>query len=81
MMAVGITATNVDSLFTDVDGDSLADPGDTLQYAVTITNSNITDATGVALNVNEDPNTTLVGGSIKITPIDAGPGPRDYTDI
>ncbi|MBC7964319.1 MAG: cadherin-like domain-containing protein, partial [Fuerstia sp.] len=69
LLVVTIGSTNVDALLTDVDGDGLADPGDTLQHTVTITNSGNMDATGVNLNVNEDSNTTLVGGSIRITPI------------
>ena len=52
-----------------MDGDGVADPGDTLQYNVTITNTSAGSLTGVALNVNEDSHTTLVGGSIRITPI------------
>ena len=69
LLVVSIGATNVDALLTDVDGDGLADPGDTLQHTVTITNSGNMDGTGVNLNVNEDSHTTLVGGSIRITPI------------
>ena len=69
LLVVTIGATNVDALLTDVDGDGLADPGDTLQHTVTITNSGNMDATGVTLNDNEDSHTTLVGGSIQITPI------------
>ena len=69
LLVVTIGSTNVDALLTDVDGDGLADPGDTLQHTVTITNSGNMDATGVTLNDNEDSHTTLVGGSIQITPI------------
>jgi hypothetical protein len=63
-----ITATKVDSIFTDVDGDGRADPGDTLQYTVTINNGG-TDATGVKFTDTIDTNTTLVGGSINSSPI------------
>ena len=69
LLAVVIGATNVDALVTDVDGDGLADPGETLQHTITITNSGNMDATGVTLNDNEDSHTTLVSGSIQITPI------------
>jgi len=68
LLAADIAVTKVDSLFTDNDADTVADPGDTLQYDVTITNNGNMDATGVAFNDTEDGNTTLVG-SVTITPI------------
>jgi len=79
LLAAQITAVNVDSLFTDVDTDGVADPGDTLQYDVTITNNVNMDATGVSLFDTEDMNTTLVGGSIKITPVAFDDGPYMLT--
>jgi hypothetical protein len=45
-----------------------ANPGDTLTYTIVITNSG-TDATGVNFTDTIDPNTTLVGGSVKASPI------------
>ncbi len=39
MLVPTITATNVDAITTDVDGDGRADPGDTLEYTVTINNT------------------------------------------
>ena len=39
-----ITATKTDALVDDVDGDNVADTGDTLKYTVTITNSGTMDA-------------------------------------
>ncbi len=63
-----ITATKVDSLFTDVDGDGRVDPGDTIQYTLTINNAG-TDATNVIVTDQIDSNTTLVGGSINTSPI------------
>ncbi|MEO8493738.1 MAG: Ig-like domain-containing protein [Planctomycetota bacterium] len=78
LLAVDIAATKIDSLFTDVDSDNVADPGDTLQYDVTITNNGNMDATGVAFNDTEDGNTTLVG-SVKITPIAFDDGPYMLT--
>ncbi len=77
--AVNIGAVNTDALVIDVDGDGVADPGDTLQYAVTITNSGTTAATGVSFSDTEDANTMLVGGSIKITPIAFDDGPYALT--
>ena len=50
LLVVSIGATNVDALLTDVDGDGLADPGDTLQHTVTITNSGTHGAGAVAAN-------------------------------
>ncbi len=63
-----IAATKVDALFTDVDGDTVADPGDTLEYTVTIANTG-TDATAVIFTDTIDAHTTLVGGSINTSPI------------
>src|SRR6266850_1447196 len=63
-----VTATKTDSLFTDVDNDTNADPGDTLKYAVTI-NSSGGDATGVTFTDTVDPNTAFVGGSLTATPV------------
>ncbi|MGH9967461.1 MAG: Ig-like domain-containing protein [Pyrinomonadaceae bacterium] len=63
-----ITATKTDSLFTDVDGDNNADPGDTLKYTVVISASG-EDATGVTFTDTVDPNTAFVGGSLTATPV------------
>ena len=63
-----VTASKTDSLFTDVDGDFQADPGDTLQYSVSI-NSSGGDATGVSFTDTVDPNTTFVPGSLRATPV------------
>ena len=62
-----ITATKVDS-FPDVDGNGKAEPGDTITYDVNINNSG-TDATGVNFSDTIDANTTLVGGSLKVSPL------------
>ncbi len=63
-----VTATKTDSLFTDVDGDLQADPGDTLQYTVSI-DSIGDDATGVTFTDTVDPNTAFVPGSLTATPV------------
>jgi uncharacterized repeat protein (TIGR01451 family) len=63
-----ITATKTDFLLTDGDGDTKADPGDTLKYTVVISNTG-SDATGVSFNDTVDPNTTLDAGSIATTPL------------
>src|SRR5689334_7259404 len=58
-----IAATKQDSLFTDVDGDGKADPGDTLKYTVSI-GATGEDATAVQFTDTVDPNTTFVGGTL-----------------
>ncbi|MEK6335643.1 MAG: Calx-beta domain-containing protein [Acidobacteriota bacterium] len=67
-VAPTVTATKSDSLFTDVDGDLQADPGDTIKYTVNISASG-GDATGVTLTDTVDPNTAFVGGSLTATPV------------
>jgi large repetitive protein len=62
-----ITATKVDS-FPDADGDGKAAPGEAITYDVNITN-NGTDATGVNFTDTIDSNTTLVPGSLKVSPL------------
>src|SRR5689334_13758851 len=65
-----ISATKVDS-FPDVDGNGKAEPGDTITYDVNVTN-NGSDATGVNFTDTIDANTTLVGGSLKVSPLAYG---------
>lgn len=68
-MAVNVTSAEV---VTDVAGtvDGNADPGDTLEYTVTVTNSGTTDATGLQLDSTIDTTTsTLVAGSTNIGPV------------
>ena len=62
-----ITATKVDS-FPDPNLDGKAAPGETITYDVNITN-NGTDATGVNFADTIDSNTTLVPGSLKVSPL------------
>ena len=66
-LAPSITATKSDS-FPDPDNDGKAAPGETITYDVNITN-NGTDATGVNFLDTIDSNTTLVGGSLKVSPL------------
>ena len=63
-----VTATKTDSLFTDVDGDTKADPGDTLKYTVVI-GATGEDATGVTFTDTVDPNTAFVPGTLATTPL------------
>ena len=69
--APSITATLSDALQTDNNNSGKADPGDTLMYTVTITNSG-TDATGVTYTQDlsqNGGNLTLVAGSVNSSPI------------
>src|SRR3954466_5207714 len=61
MLVPAMTATNQDSLSTDVDTDGRADPGDTLKYTVVITNGG-TDATGVSFMDTLSGDLSLVNG-------------------
>jgi hypothetical protein len=66
-----ITATKTDALLVDLNNDNVANPGDTLRYTVTITNTGSVDATGLTFNDTPDANTTIVPGSVMTTPIAA----------
>jgi Bacterial Ig domain/Calx-beta domain len=68
LLAPTVSATKTDTLFTDVDGDLQADPGDTLKYTVNI-NASGQDATGVTFTDTVDPNTTFVAGTLRATPV------------
>ncbi|HNB36025.1 MAG TPA: Ig-like domain-containing protein, partial [Anaerolineales bacterium] len=63
-----ITATLTDVIIGD-DGDGKADPGETIEYTAVITNSGADPATGVTFNDILDLNTTLVAGSINVSPL------------
>ncbi|HWW76009.1 MAG TPA: Ig-like domain-containing protein, partial [Pyrinomonadaceae bacterium] len=63
-----VTATKTDS-FPDPDGDGKAEPGQTITYDVNVANSGAVDATGVNFSDTIDPNTTLVGGSLRVSPL------------
>jgi len=70
VLAAAITATKIDA-FTDLDADNKVDPGQTITYTIDVANTGTTDATHVTFMDPIDPNTTLVGGSVSITPIAA----------
>ena len=61
-MAAALTATANN-------GDGKADPGDTINYTVTLGNTTATDATGLSFNDILDSHTSFVAGSIKSSPI------------
>jgi uncharacterized repeat protein (TIGR01451 family) len=63
-----ISATKTDS-FPDPDGDGKAEPGQTITYDVNVSNTGAADATGVTFNDTVDANTTLVPGSLRVSPL------------
>ncbi|HST51887.1 MAG TPA: Ig-like domain-containing protein [Pyrinomonadaceae bacterium] len=63
-----ISATKTDS-FPDPDGDGKAEPGQTITYDVNVSNAGASDATGVQFNDTVDPATTLVPGSLRVSPL------------
>ncbi len=72
LLAPSVTASKTVAFATggDADGDGKADPGDTLQYLVTINNTGAgaTDATGVTLADTLQSITTL-SGTVNVSPI------------
>src|SRR3954454_13869620 len=56
-----------DALAADADADGRFDPGDTIEYKVTVANTGDTDATGVMFSDLLDANTTL--GTVKVSPL------------
>ena len=64
-----MTASKVDSLIVDVDGDTFVDLGDTIRYAITLEQSGTTNAESAVFSDTIDSNTTLVPGSLRTTPI------------
>ena len=71
VFAPGITATKVDS-FPDGNGNGKVEPGETVTYNVTITNTGPDPATGVTFTDSVDANTTLVPGSVQTQPVATG---------
>ena len=66
-----VTAAMTGAIVTDVDADGKADPGDTIRYTAVISAAGA-EAAGVHFADTPDANTTLVGGSIVISPLAAG---------
>jgi hypothetical protein len=64
-----ITATKTDALIVDNNNIDVADPGDVIEYTVTIQNSGNMNATDTEYDDIVDGNTTLNAGTIKTTPI------------
>ncbi|HJQ13570.1 MAG TPA: Ig-like domain-containing protein [Anaerolineales bacterium] len=55
--------------FIDGDGDGKADPGETIEYTSVIHNSGADPATGITFADVLDLNTTLVAGSVNVSPL------------
>ncbi|HEU5097755.1 MAG TPA: Ig-like domain-containing protein, partial [Roseiflexaceae bacterium] len=70
--ATNVSATKTDSLLGDADGDGRADPGDTLRYTVAVSNTGTTDASNMVISDTLDPNTSLVAGSVRVSPLALG---------
>jgi uncharacterized repeat protein (TIGR01451 family) len=64
-----LEATKADVLLVDNNGDNIADPGDSLHYTTSITNSGTTNAANAQFSDTIDAHTTLVAGSVKTSPI------------
>jgi uncharacterized repeat protein (TIGR01451 family) len=64
-----VSATDSDTLQTDLNGDGKVNRGDTVRHTITITNTGIDDATGTAFTETIDTGTTMVPGSLKSTPV------------
>ena len=64
-----LSATKVDALLVDNDGDGLADAGDTIRYTVNLTNNTAGDLTGINFSDMVDANTTYVPGSANVSPL------------
>lgn len=59
-----VTATKVDGLLVDGNGNGQADPGETLRYVIVVTNNGDQTAGGVTFSNPDNPNTNLVAGSV-----------------
>src|SRR5262245_22100921 len=62
-------ATKTDELSDDQNGNNEANPGDTLRYTIIITNTSGVTLTTVVVSDTVDRNTSVVPGSLRITPV------------
>ncbi|MEQ1745940.1 MAG: Ig-like domain-containing protein [Saprospiraceae bacterium] len=58
-----------DQIILDPNGNGKADPGDKIRYKVTIQNTGAANATGVKVNAQPDPRTTLDLASFRTSPL------------
>ena len=74
-----ISDPKTDSLFADNDGDGVPSAGDELSYAILISQSGSSAASGVVFTDTPDPNTALVVGAVATTQgtITSGNNPGD----
>ena len=68
-VTASLTATLTPGAGGDVDGDGKADPGDTIAYSLTISNTSGAGAAGLQLSNPLDSHTTLVPGTLNSTPV------------
>jgi hypothetical protein len=64
-----LTAQMDDALSNDADGNSIISPGDEIEYSITISNSGDVDGLNIEYKSDADVNSSLVGGSVKTTPL------------
>src|SRR5262245_27229163 len=78
-LAPATFVAKVDALANDLDGDGGADPGDTLQYTISISNAAQGDFVNANFTDTPDANTALVAGSVTTTQggVATGNGPGD----
>lgn len=69
VQAQTIVPTQTDVIIIDNGTSGKADPGDRIQYKVTIQNTGVASGTGVQLNVVPDPRTTFLAGTFKSSPL------------
>ncbi len=67
--SASVSATKTDALADDADSDGKADAGDTIHYTVDVENNGTGSANGVTFSDTPDANTTLVPGSINVSPL------------
>ncbi|HEU5102114.1 MAG TPA: Ig-like domain-containing protein [Roseiflexaceae bacterium] len=69
LAAAGVAASMTDAPLADANGNGSADPGETLRYTVVVDNSSGVDQAGATFDDTLDPNTSLVAGSLRISPL------------
>ncbi len=65
--AADVSATLVDSLQVDADGNGLVSPGDTIRYTAVVTNGGDQAISGTTLTAPVDVNSSVVAGSVTTT--------------
>ena len=67
--AAGVTITQQTTQSSDANADGKLNPGENVKQTTTVTNGTGTTAANVLVKVPVDPNTTLVPGSVRTTPV------------